>query len=176
MKRNQVLMIAEAGAMLAIAYVLSNIRIYEAPYGGSVTAGSMVPIIIFALRWGLGPGIFMGVAHGILQFLLGPKYSLHIASILFDYVVAFGFVGFAGLLRSSLTASFAGTFIGVFGRFICHVLSGVIVWVSYTPEGMNPWIYSLLYNAYYLVPELIISIIFIGLLYKPVIKRIGTMR
>ena len=166
MKKMSTKMLVEAGIMIALAQILSYVKIFEAPYGGSVTAGSMVPILLFSIRWGLGPGLLAGTVYGLLQFILGPKYSFHILSILLDYLAAFGLLGLAGLFRKDLKGVYAGTFLGIFGRFASSVLSGVIIWASYAPEGMNPWIYSIVYNGAYLVPELLISFILVGILYK----------
>jgi len=173
MKKTSAQMLTEAGIMIAAAQILSYIKIFEAPYGGSVTAGSMIPIIVFSLRWGLKQGLLVGTAYGILQFLLGGTiFSLHIISILFDYVVAFGLLGMAGIFRNSLKSVFAGTCLGILGRFICHVISGVFVWASYAPEGMNPLFYSIMYNGSYLLPELVITLVIVGILYKPLIKNL----
>lgn len=173
MKKTSTQMLTEAGIMIAAAQILSYIKIFEAPYGGSVTAGSMIPIIIFSLRWGLKQGLLAGTAYGILQFLLGGTiFSLHIISVLFDYVVAFGLLGLAGIFRSSLKGVLMGTCLGILGRFICHVISGVFVWASYAPAGMNPLFYSIVYNGSYLLPELAITLIIVGILYKPLIKNL----
>lgn len=174
MKKTSTKMLTEAGIMIAAAQILSYIKIFEAPYGGSVTAGSMIPIIVFSLRWGVKSGLLAGTAYGVMQFLLGGAiYSYHIVSILFDYVVAFGLLGLAGLFRSSIKGVFMGTSLGLLGRFVCHVISGVVVWASYAPEGMNPMVYSVLYNGSYLLPELIITLVIVGILYKPLIRNIG---
>ncbi len=174
MKKTSTRMLTEAGIMIAAAQILSYIKIFEAPYGGSVTAGSMIPIIVFSLRWGVKSGLLAGTAYGVMQFLLGGAiYSYHIVSILFDYVVAFGLLGLAGLFRSSIKGVFMGTSLGLLGRFVCHVISGVVVWASYAPEGMNPMVYSVLYNGSYLLPELIITLVIVGILYKPLIRNIG---
>jgi thiamine transporter len=82
-------------------------------------------------------------------------------------------LGLAGLFRNSIKGVFMGTFLGVFGRFICHVISGVVVWASYAPPEMNPLIYSIVYNGAYLLPELIITLVIVGILYKPLIKNLG---
>ncbi|HYE84336.1 MAG TPA: energy-coupled thiamine transporter ThiT [Clostridia bacterium] len=174
MKYSSTRMLAEAGIMIAAAQILSYVKIYEAPYGGSVTAGSMVPIILFSLRWGVKSGLLAAVAYGILQLLIGGEvYTLHIASVLFDYVIAFGLLGLAGVFRNSAKGTLMGTCLGVLGRFICHVISGVVVWASYAPEGMHPLDYSIVYNGSYLLPELIITLIMIRILYNPLIKNLG---
>jgi len=171
MKKFSTKMLAEAGIMIALAQILSYVKIYEAPYGGSITAGSMVPVILYALRWGTGPGLVAGTVYGMLQFILGAKYSFSILSILLDYLIAFGVLGLAGLFRKTFTGNIVGVFIAIFSRFIAHVLAGVTIWASYAPEGTNPWIYSIVYNGSYLLPECIISIIIIAILYKPLIKQ-----
>ncbi|MDN5276707.1 MAG: thiamine transporter [Clostridiales bacterium] len=167
MKRTNTRMLVEAGVMIALAQVLSYVKVYELPQGGSVTAGSMVPILFFAVRWGARGGILAGMAYGLLQFILGEKYSYHIVSILFDYIIAFGCLGLAGLFRQKgMAGVMAGVFLGILGRFICHVISGVTVFASYAPEGQSPWVYSILYNGSYLLPELIISMVIVVLLYR----------
>jgi thiamine transporter len=166
MKKLSTRALVEAGVMIALAQVLSYVRIFEAPFGGSVTAGSMVPILFFAIRWGVGPGMLAGAVYGVLQFLLGPKYSMHILSILLDYIVAFGVLGLAGMFNKSMKGILLGVTAGVFGRFVSSVLSGVIVFGAYAPETMNPWVYSMIYNGSYLLPELAISFFFVIILYR----------
>ncbi|MDM8534969.1 energy-coupled thiamine transporter ThiT, partial [Clostridiaceae bacterium HSG29] len=77
MRNENVKMMVEAGVMIALAYVLSLVKIWQAPMGGSVTAGSMIPIILFALRWGHKRGVMVGMIYGVVQFMLGPKWSYH---------------------------------------------------------------------------------------------------
>jgi len=167
MKKASTRMLVEAGVMIALAQVLSYVKLFEMPQGGSVTAGSMVPIFVFALRWGTPSGLLAAMVYGILQFILGEKYSFHIVSILFDYVIAFGCLGLAGLFRhKGMVGVMGGAFLGVLGRFICHVISGVVVFASFAPEGQNPWVYSIIYNGPFLLVELIISMVILGVLYK----------
>jgi thiamine transporter len=164
-------MLVEAGLMIALAYVLSLVKLFQMPNGGSVTAGSMIPILVFAIRWGGLQGMLVGAVYGGIQFLLGPKWSFHILSILLDYVVPFAALGIAGLFRKgNLGKAVVGVCIGVFARLISHVLSGVIVWASYAPEGMNPWVYSIAYNGSYIAAELVITVIIFTLLYKPLMR------
>ncbi len=163
--------IAEAGIAIALAFVLSMIKLYHLPMGGSVTAGSMIPILLLALRRGYKLGLVAAVLYGILQIIEGA-YIVHPAQALLDYPLAFGALGLAGFFapgaekaRGSLIA-LLGIAVGIAGRFVCHFLSGVIFFSEYAPEGMNPWVYSALYNGSYLIPELIISGILIYLLVR----------
>ncbi len=173
--RNQNLrMLVEGALMIALAYVLSLIKIWEMPNGGSITAGSMLPILIYAYRWGGKQGVFAGVVYGLIQFLLGPKWSFHPISILGDYLVAFGALGLVGFFtkkEDTLLKASLGIAAGVFFRWVAHVISGAIVFASYAPEGQNPWVYSMIYNASFLIPELAITVVLFALLYKP-LKRI----
>ena len=161
--------IAEAGIIIALAFVLSMIKIFHLPMGGSVTAGSMIPILLLALRRGYKLGVIAAVLYGILQLIEGP-YIVHPAQVLLDYPLAFGALGLAGLFSAGAENkniyALLGVTVGVAGRFVCHLLSGAIFFSEYAPEGMNPWFYSALYNGSYLLPELIISCVLIYLLIK----------
>lgn len=167
-------MLVEAGVMLALAIVLSKIKIYQAPNGGSVTAGSMIPIIIFSMRWGLGPGIVAGATFGLLKWMLGGWYFSPI-QILLEYPIAFGCLGLAGMFSNSLTnvkeinyfKVVSSVLVAISGRFMCHFLAGLIFFKDTLPEGISPWISSASYQATYLVPEFVISAVLLSLLWRP---------
>lgn len=169
MKKMSTKMLVEAGVMIALAQILSYIK-YEFPYGGSVTMGSMIPILIFAIRWGSKPGILVGMVYGFLQFALGTKFSYHPVGIFLDYIFAFGVLGLAGLFRKNIFALVGSIFIAMAGRFTFHFISGVFLWYMYAPDGMNIYLYSLIYNGSYMLPEFIISTVLVCAMYKP-LKR-----
>ncbi|MGM0395811.1 MAG: energy-coupled thiamine transporter ThiT [Bacillota bacterium] len=177
-KRSKVLMLTEGGMMIALSALLSYIRIYQAPNGGSVTAGSMIPIMIFAIRWGLLPGVAVGATYGMLDFILKP-YFVHPLQLLLDYPLAFGSLGLAGiayyLTKKKKSSGYGpvilGVTIAITGRLVAHVLSGVVFFAEYAGD-QNPWIYSIIYNATYLVPELIISLVVLVIVWKPIQKFI----
>ena len=154
----------EIGVMVAVAMVLNFVKLYEMPQGGSVSL-EMLPIFIIALRWGPTAGITAGVLHGVAQLLFGGKIYFPVQALL-DYPVAFGILGIAAFLPR---LPLLGISLGTLGRFLTHVYSGVIFFGEYTPEGMNPWVYSLGYNATYLVPELILN----GIVIYFLVKRSG---
>ncbi len=168
-------MLVEGGVMLALAYVLSLVVIFQMPSGGSITAVSMLPILIYAVRYGAGPGLFVAIVYGILQFILGPKWSFHPVSILFDYVLGFGFLGLAGLFGKKLVNATFGILLGVLLRYASSVISGVVVFASYAPEGQNPLIYSLIYNASYMLPEMLLTIAVFAFVYKRLVAPKGTV-
>jgi len=167
-------MIVEGGVMIALATALSFLKVYKAPFGGSVTAGSMIPIIIFAIRWGLAPGLLVGTAYGLIQFLVEP-YFYHVVQFILDYPIAFGLLGLAGIANinenktrgNNIILVSIGIFLAILGRFVAHLLSGVVFFYEYAGE-MNPWLYSSLYNGGYLGVEFIVSVVIIILLWKPI--------
>ena len=170
MKKMSTKMLVEAGLMIALAQILSYVKIFESYNGGSITLGSMVPIIIFSLRWGGKHGLIVGLTYGILQFLLGAKYSFHPLSILLDYLLPFASLGLAGFFTKNIFVNLIGVTIATGTRFVFHFLSGIILWASYAPEGMNAWLYSLVYNGAFMLPEFIITAVIVGLIYVP-LKR-----
>ncbi len=85
---SNVRMLVEGGVLIGLAYIMDMVKLGSMPQGGSVTLGSMIPILIFAIRWGAKPGVMAGLVFGSMQFLLGAKYSFHPISILFDYSLA----------------------------------------------------------------------------------------
>ena len=175
--RESILATAAGGMAIALSSVLSLIKLFEMPQGGSVTAASMLPVLFVALALGPAWGLGIGAVYGLLQFVLQP-YSAHWASIILDYPLAFGLLGLAGLFARPLQERMAernllrrlsairwpqiiaAVVVGMLGRTLAHVLSGVVFYASYAEEaGQNPWIYSLVYNLSYMIPEAIITII-----------------
>jgi thiamine transporter len=152
--------LAEIVVFVSLATILSYIKIFSLPQGGSVTAGSMVPILWLALRRGPKVGLFAAVLYGVVQFAIDP-YVFHPVQVLLDYPVAFGFLGVAGFFQKRF---YIGVTLGIFGRFFAHFLSGIIFFASFAPEGMNPALYSAIYNGGYLAVELLISVYIIYLL------------
>lgn len=177
LKKWNIQMLVEGGIMIALAVVLNQIKVYSAPNGGSVTAGSMIPIILFAIKWGVGPGFLVGASYGILDFILKP-YFYHPIQLILDYPLAFGLLGLAGIghiikdndNQKEYLKLILGITLGIGGRMLSHIISGV-VFFSDSVSDINSWIFSIQYNATYLVPELIISIVVLVLIWKP-IKRV----
>lgn len=170
MKKMSTKMLVEAGLMIALAQILSYVVIFQSYNGGSITLGSMVPIIIFSLRWGGKNGLIVGLTYGVLQFLLGAKYSFHPLSILLDYLLPFASIGLSGFFKKNIFVSLIGVTVATGTRFFFHFISGIILWASFAPEGMNAWLYSLLYNGAFMLPEYIITAVIVGILYVPLKK------
>ncbi len=161
MKKTKVL--TECAVAVALAVLCSFIKVWEMPQGGSVSL-TMVPLLFIAFRRGTVAGVVTGAVYGAVSMIFaGVIY--HPMSILLDYVLAYGALGVAGLFGRSIKGIVGGTFFGVLLRFISSLVSGAVLFGSYAPEGQNPWIYSLGYQASYMVPELVISIVVISILF-----------
>ena len=150
------------GAMcIAIAFVLSCIRLYRMPQGGSITPASMLPLVLFMVACGPLQGFVVGCAYGLLQLISDP-YVIHPVQLLVDYPLAFGamILGCLAMLlpvnkrwKLPLAVLLAGI-----GRYIMAVLSGSIFFAEYAGE-QNAWIYSLGYNISYLGPDTVVCMI-----------------
>lgn len=164
-------MLANAALCIALSFVLSYIRLYKLPQGGSITLASMLPLFLFAYAYGVGPGMLVGAAYGILQFIQ-EAYFVHPIELLLDYPLAFAMLGLAGLASrfSDKWGLIPGIVLGTFGRFVCAFLSGVIFFGMYAPEGQSVLVYSAVYNGFYLIPEAIICIV---LAMVPQIRRLA---
>ena len=152
--------LAEMAIAIALATVLSYIKIFTMPYGGSVTLGSMVPILLIAFRRDVKVGVTTGVIYGFVQMFLDGWFYSPVGMFL-DYPLAFGVLGVAGFFKKQ---PIIGVVIAMTGRFVSHFISGVVFFGMYAPEGMNPVIYSALYNGGYMIPEMVISAVLIYLL------------
>ena len=168
-------MLVEAGLAIAIAYVLHFVVLFQMPQGGSVNAANMVPLFIFALRWGGKAGMLTGAVYGLVAFLLGFKFSLHPLSIILDYIVGFGALVVAVFFGYSRPAAMIGYFTGCTLRWLSSVISGAVVFASYAPAGQNPWVYSIVYNATYMIPEMLINGLVIVLFYTQIMKGINSV-
>ena len=174
-KRTPLRALTEGAVMVAIAQVLSYIKLWEMPWGGSVVL-AMVPVILYAVRWGLGQGLLAAFAFSVLQFVFDGGFAIGWQSIVGDYLLAYTVLGLAGLVSGKKSGIFTGTVIGCAARFLVHYVVGATVWAEYMPEeffGMSmhsPWFYSLLYNMAYMLPNTLITLVVFALLIKPMGK------
>lgn len=158
---------------IALSVVCSMIKLYEVPMGGSVTLLSMLFIVLIAYWYGPYVGITTAISYGLVQFVMEPIFYT-LPQMLLDYPLAFGALGLAGFFHKKKWGLQIGYAVGVLGRFVFSVLSGIIFFASYAPEGMHPLVYASLYNASYLLPEAIITLIIISI--KPVSKALSRVK
>ena len=174
-KKNYTRALVESAIMVALATVLSILKLAEMPYGGSITPASMLPIIIVAYRHGTLTGLGAGLVHGVIQQLLGlntlgyfTTWQSIVAIILLDYILAFGAAGLGGIFRGRIvkdTQNVArcqsaelgtGALLVCLLRYVMHTVSGCTVWAGLSIPTEAALVYSLVYNATYMIPETII--------------------
>lgn len=175
----RILRITEGAIMIALSVVLeivchwlNEVMGIEAllPFGGTITV-SMLPVIYYSYRHGVAWGIGVGFTHSLLQIVLGhlsylPKeFGELVLCLLLDYILAFTVLGIADLFakpfgKRRLAGYCVGAVVVCVIRFVFSFLSGVILWGSYAPEGMNVWLYSLIYNGSYMLPNTILTAMF----------------
>ena len=142
---------------VALATVLSNIKLFSFPWGGSITLLSMLAACLPGYFFGLGAGLMTGVAYGALQLLVDP-YVIHPLQLVMDYLLAFGALGLSGLFANTKGGLLKGYIAAILGRYVFVVASGYIFFASYAWEGWSVLPYSLVYNGIYIFAEAAISI------------------
>lgn len=186
-KRNNTLFLVEVAVFSALAYLLDlvsgllSLKIW--PQGGSISI-AMIPIFLMAFRWGVKGGILSGFLLGLLQFILGFSQIYTLLQGIIDYAIAFAVVGLAGIFASQVKDSLVnnnrrkwitfvllGTFLGSALRYLAHVVSGIVFFGEYAPEGQPVTVYSLLYNGTYMLPSFIVCAIIVILVISAAPKK-----
>ena len=165
--------------MVALATVLMWVsKLLPAPWlqGGSVTLASMVPIIMVGILFGTKWGLCSSLAYAVIQMMFGfyppPTQTLlyFVLVILLDYIFAFGVLGLSGAFYSLFKKKFfavpLSAFIVTALRYLCHIISGILIWGVYAEEGQSVLAYSLIYNGTYMIPEIIISTVITAIIFK----------
>jgi len=190
-KKTNLLKLTECAIMLALATVLSFIKIIQMPMGGAVTLCSMLPIMLIGIKYGNITGVSVGLLYSLLQLLMdlpggnvfyaGMTAGVAIIIALFDYIIPFTFLGFAGAFRKikpeklPMLGAYIGVVVVIVVRFCCHFITGFSIWGQWAPEGMGKYYYSLVYNGTYLLPELGITLVVaVILLQVPQMRKLLT--
>ena len=188
MQKNNIKIMAEGAAIVALSTVLSYIRVFKLPWGGSITLLSMLPIVVFSIRRGVKAGLTAAFAFSLLQLLQGVLDGIFgwgltpgmlTACIFLDYIGAFTVLGIAGIFRKKeLSGWIMGISLAIVLRFLFHFCSGVVIWHSvgtlwsgFATE--NTYLYSFLYNGCYMLPELVFTLLgAVALLKAPQTSRL----
>ena len=171
-----------SAVMIAMSLVLSLVKVYQLPLGGSITLLSMLPVCAVAVCYGTKTGLFASILYACLQIALdlgalmgyGMTALTWVGCLLFDYILAYGILGISGIFRKKGTIGISfGIALACTGRFISHFISGAIVFSVWCPDGWNVYWYSVVYNGSYMLPELILTVIGAVLLFRiPTIKKL----
>ena len=188
MTRNMTRRLTESALFIGIATVLSLIK-FDLPFGGGVTLVSMLPIIILSHPWGWKWGVVAAFVNSVVQLLFGldnvgyaTTFATALGVIFLDYIIAYTVLGFSGIFERPLgktrAAVAVGTAVTICLRFVCHFITGVWIWGGWMPEKFmnmtmtSPWMYSFLYNGWYMLFELVITEIVAMLIYQPLRRYI----
>ena len=173
--------LVESAVMIAIGTVLSMFE-FKGPWalGGGITFCSMLPLVLVSWRYGCRWGLFTAFTYSLVQIVQGIpdiQYATNVWTailiILFDYVFAYSVIELAAMFKNRLKNQQAALVLGITVTFLvrlaCHYISGVAVWEVLWPNelGWAPPIWSISYNASYMVPEIIITGIVAALSYRP---------
>ena len=188
-KQNQnVIKLAECAMMLALSIVLSFVTIIKMPMGGSITLLSMLPIALISVKYGWKTGLSVGFMFALFKLVKGIvegnvfvyiEGALGIAvCVAFDYILPFTALGLAGVFKKhGKTAILLGIVMVIAFRFICHYFTGVYIWGQWAEEGMSKYMYSLIYNGQYMLPECIITTLGAAILINiPQVQKLLNLR
>lgn len=167
-KKNDVSIMVKTAILLAVTFVLNQITLFRMPQGGSITAFGMLALFLISYMFGARQGIIAGMAYGLLDLIISPSV-IHPIQIFMDYPLAFGAIGIGGLLRKQNLGIIKGYILGAIGRYIVVVLSGIIFWGMYAPEGFNAVSWSLFYNMTYMLPEAVLTVV---ILFIPQVRKL----
>ncbi len=158
---------------VAIAYVLSFVKLLHLPFGGSITLFSMLCISLPSHFMGLKYGFMASIAYSLLQLVIDP-YIIHPLQLLLDYTIAFSCFGIVGLFGKDNKGLALGFIIACCIRFLSSSISGYVFFKEYAPEGWNPMAYTIVYNASYIFTECVLSLVIISI--EPVKKLMNKIR
>ncbi len=178
--------LTDTAILIALGTVLSLFKI-DLPFGGGVTICSMLPLVIISFRYGWKWGGLAGFVYSVIQLMLGLDNVQYASSavmaagiIVLDYILPYTVIGFASLFGGKPTntrkALVLGIVVSFVLRLVCHIVTGAWIWGEWMPEEFmnmamtSPWIYSILYNGWYMLAEIVLTVIVAMAIYNP-LKR-----
>ena len=173
--RKPIYTICECAVLVAFAAAISFIEIKIGALGGSIDF-VMIPLFIICYRHGLKYGLLSGFAFGLLYCLVGGKFGYGLPSVMLDYVLAYTAVGFAGIFKKKSAFIEVSVLVGCGVRYLIHFISGVTLYAITTASEVggivtsNAVIFSLIYNALYMLPNTVIAVVVMSLLRIPLKK------
>ncbi len=188
MNRRLTRSMTESAIFIALGTILSILKI-DLPFGGGVTIASMLPLVIISHRWGWKWGTLTAFVYSLIQLMLGldnvgyaTTFATAVGVIFLDYIIAYTVIGLSGIFDNIMGRTRAAMAVGIAVtftlRFLCHLITGVWIWGGWMPETFmnmtmtSPWLYSFLYNGWYMLAELIVTEIIAMLIYAPLGKYI----
>ena len=172
-QQSKISLLTFSALCVALATVLSQIRLFQMPQGGSVTAFSMLPIVLVGYWYGTKAGMSAGLVFGLLRLMLGATV-FHPIQFILDYPLAYAMLGAFCLFKGKRFGLQASYIAGALGRFACSFVAGIVFFGEFAPEGQHVWIYSAVYQMAYIGPEMVVTLIVISM--PPVMNAIEQLR
>ena len=125
--------LAISAMFISIGIVLSFIKLWTNPWGGSVTLLSMLPVVLISVMFKVPWGLFTAFVFALLQIGVdlsgmmawGMDIRMWIGAIVFDYLIAYTVIGLAGLFaKKGPVGICVGTALALILRFFSHFISG----------------------------------------------------
>lgn len=168
--------ITECAVMVALSVALSFFKIPIVAFGGSIDF-VMIPLFIICYRKGFGYGVASGLVFGLIKCIIGGGIGWGLPSVLLDYVLAYGACSIAGIFKGKKYLFPVSALLGCVARFIIHFISGITIYAISTETEIsgivtsNAWLYSLIYNGTYMLPNTVIAVV-VAVLLIPVLDRL----
>ncbi|GHU58151.1 hypothetical protein AGMMS49975_24510 [Clostridia bacterium] len=160
---------------VALASVLSMLKLFEMPQGGAVSAFSMIFIVLIGYWFGASAGLVGAFVFSLIQ-LMTSHFILNIPQVFLDYILAFTALGLSGFFRKMPFGLYIGFFVGCLVRLTMSTISGVVFYADYAPSGQSPFLYSIIYNGSYIGAEMVLTMILLSIPpVKHAINRVTNM-
>lgn len=172
--------VCECAVLVALSAALSYIKISTGGFGGSIDF-VMIPLFIICYRHGALYGVASGLVFGLIKCIIGGGIGWGLPSILLDYVLAYGACGVAGIFRGKTKLISLSALCGCVARFGVHFISGITIYAITAEEKIadvvtsNAWLYSLIYNGLYMLPNTVIAVAAVSLL-APALEKLPAIR
>ena len=206
MKKTNTRILFSCALLAALATAASMIKLWQAPYGGSVTLLAMIPILVASCLFGLKWGVATGFVVSVIQLILGLSNVAYVptawgmaACIFLDYIAAYTVIGFAGFLTPHgyltdggsdnryIVKSVAASAACIAVRYACHVVSGAVIWysldkiwyaddASHIVNRFGPWLFSVIYNGTFMLPEAVLTLAALPFILKLTVRMRNKLR
>ena len=171
MKNNQIRSLTMMAMYIALFFVfdwMSNtVGFFKMPNGGSLGIG-VIPLLLCSYHLGWKKGVMVCLICVLMMFMTGRVYVVQNSDgfapwqiglqYLMEYPLAFGVYGLASLFPN-FGVFYLGVAVTNLIRLALHVIAGTIFWAT-------PWWGSFTYNAWYMIPTMILCLAVIPVIHS----------
>ena len=169
--------VSQSASAVSLSLLLNKIVLFHLPFGGSITLGHHLPLIYLSYKLGWKVGGFASFIYSIVYIILSFKvppaknFLSFICIVLLDYVLPYVGIGISSAfkikgIKNKFLKVCSGVIVSFALNLLLGIISGIVLWKDYIPFNINIWLYSAIYNSLYLIPQMIITIIFLKYIIK----------